>query len=64
MKTYELNGRLYKFADDKVPAGAVLHTKAEAPAKKTEPVEEKPEKVETKAKKAPANKSRKAGANK
>lgn len=70
MKTYELNGRLYKFADDKVPAGAVLHTKAEAPAKKTEPGEAKPEKVEepakveTKAKKAPANKSRKAGANK
>lgn len=65
MKTYELNGRLYKFADDKVPAGAVLHTKAKAPAKKTEPVEvEEPAKVETKAKKVPANKSRKAGANK
>lgn len=64
MKTYELNGRLYKFADDKVPAGAVLHTKAKAPAK-AEPVKvEEPAKVETKAKKAPANKSRKAGANK
>ena len=67
MKTYELNGRLYKFADDKVPEGAVLHTKAKAPEKKAETVkaeETKPEKVETKAKKAPANKSRKAGANK
>ena len=64
MKTYELNGRLFKFADDKVPAGAVLHTKVKAPAK-AEPVKvEEPAKVETKAKKAPANKSRKAGANK
>lgn len=69
MKTYELNGRLYKFDDDKVPEGAVLHSKAKAvPVKATEP---KPEKVEEpkaepekKAKKAPANKSRKAGANK
>lgn len=66
MKTYELNGKLYKFADDKVPEGAVLHSK-KAPEKKVEPVkaeETKPEKVETKAKKAPANKSRKAQANK
>lgn len=70
MRTYEYNGKLYKFADDKVPAGAVLHSKAKAPVK-TEPVKaDEPVKDEikaetkTKAKKTPANKSRKAGANK
>ncbi len=63
MKTYELNGRLYKFPDDKVPEGAKLHTKVKAPEKTAEKVE-KTEKAEVKAKKAPANKSRKAGANK
>jgi hypothetical protein len=45
MKVYEYKGKLYRFADDKVPAGAVLHGK------------EKP--VEVKQKK-PANKARKA----
>jgi hypothetical protein len=64
MKTYELNGRLYRFADDKVPAGAKLHGKAPAPVKAEPKQEEAPEQVETKAKKAPANKSRKAGSNK
>lgn len=67
MKIYELNGKLYRFADDKVPAGAVLHTKARKPKPvKVDPVtEETPEKkVETKAKKASANKARKAGSNK
>lgn len=63
MKTYELNGRLFKFPEDKVPAGAKLHSKQapkqEAP-KAAEPVEE----VKPKAKKAPANKARKAGADK
>ena len=64
MRTYEYNGKLYKFAEDKVPEGAVLHSKEKAPVK-TEPVKAEPEKkVETKAKKTPANKSRKAGANK
>lgn len=65
MRTYEYNGKLYKFADDKVPAGAVLHSKEKAPVK-TEPVkaDDSDKKVETKAKKTPANKSRKAGANK
>lgn len=63
MKTYELNGKLYRFSDDKVPAGAVLHGKK---VTKPEPVkvEEKTVEPEKKAKKAPANKSRKAGANK
>lgn len=62
MRTYEYNGKLFKFADDKVPEGAVLHTKAvvKADAVKTE----EPKTVEKKAKKATANKSRKAGANK
>lgn len=66
MKTYEYNGRLFRFAEDKVPAGAILHEKAKAPVK-AEPVKEEkpePEKVETKAKKAPANKARKVGSNK
>lgn len=60
MQTYEYNGKLYKFADGKVPAGAVLHRKAKA----EKPVEEKPAEVKTKAKKAPSNKARKAGADK
>lgn len=62
MKTYELNGKLFKFADDKVPYGAVLHVKA--PVKADVVKTEEPKTVEKKAKKAPANKSRKAGANK
>lgn len=60
MRTYEYNGKLYKFADDKVPAGAVLHSKEKAPVK----ADDSDKKVEAKAKKTPANKSRKAGANK
>lgn len=65
MRTYEFNGKLYKFAEDKVPEGAVLHTREKAPVK-AEPVkaDDSDKKVESKAKKAPANKSRKAGSNK
>lgn len=62
MRTYELNGKLYKFADNKVPAGAVLHGKA--PVKAEPVIADEPVKAETKAKKTPANKARKAGANK
>lgn len=62
MKTYELNGRLYRFADDKVPAGAVLHGKAKKP--EVEKVEVEPSEPKPKAKKAPQNKARKAGGNK
>lgn len=67
MKTYELNGRLFKFPDDKVPAGAKLHTKApvKKEQKEAEPAaKETVEEAKPKAKKAPANKARKAGANK
>jgi len=59
MKTYELNGKLYRFADDKVPEGAVLHGKK---AEKPMPAE-KAKEVKNKAKK-PANKSKKAVAKK
>lgn len=62
MKTYEYNGKLYKFADDKVPAGAVLHTTAVSKAENVQADEQKP--VEKKARKTPSNKSRKAGSNK
>lgn len=62
MRTYEYNGKLFKFADDKVPEGAILHTKAVVKADSVKTEEPKP--VEKKARKAPANKSRKAGANK
>lgn len=48
MKIYELNGKLYRFADDKVPEGAILHGKKE-------PKKEEPEVK----KKAPANKAKK-----
>ena len=61
-----LDVEFFRFAEDKVPAGAILHEKAKAPVK-AEPVKEEkpePEKVETKAKKTPANKARKAGSNK
>jgi hypothetical protein len=59
MKTYEFNGRLYRFAEDKVPDGAVLHI-----SKKPEPVTtDEPKTEEVKAKK-PSNKSRKKVANK
>ena len=59
MKIYSVNGNLRWFADGEAPEGAVLHSKAK---KAAEPV--KVPKPETKAKKAPANKSRKAGSNK
>lgn len=59
MKIYNVNGDLRWFADGEAPEGAVLHSKAK---KAAEPV--KVPKPETKAKKAPANKSRKAGSNK
>ena len=58
MKIYNINGDLRWYADGDAPAGAVLHSKK----KTVEPVEAPV--VETKAKKKPANKSRKAGANK
>lgn len=58
MKIYDINGELRWFADGEAPEGAVLHSKRKAaePMKVPEP--------EAKAKKAPANKLRKAGPNK
>ena len=58
MKIYDINGELRWFADGEAPEGAVLHSKKRAaePVKIPEP--------EIKAKKATANKSRKAGSNK
>lgn len=58
MKIYDINGELRWFADGEAPEGAVLHSKKRAaePVKVPEP--------EIKAKKATANKSRKAGSNK
>lgn len=64
MKTYEYNGRLFRFADDKVPAGAKLHTKEKAPEKVEAVKADEPEKAEPKAKKSGANKARKVRANK
>ena len=64
MKTYELNGKLYRFPEDKVPAGAKLHRKAPEPKQEPAKATETPEEVKPKAKKAPANKARKAGADK
>ncbi len=62
MRIYSVNGQKAWFADGEAPTGAILLTKE----KKTQPVEapvvEAP--VETKARKKPANKSRKAGSNK
>lgn len=57
-KIYNIDGDLRWFADGEAPEGAVLHSKKKAaePVKVPEP--------ETKAKKATANKSRKAGGNK
>lgn len=57
-KIYNINGDLRWFADGEAPEGAVLHSKKKAaePVKAAEP--------ETKAKKAPANKAKKAGGNK
>ena len=59
MKIYSVNGELRWFADGEAPEGATLHSKAK---KAAEPV--KAAEPETKAKKAPSNKSRKAGYNK
>lgn len=58
MKIYDINGELRWFADGEAPEGAVLHSKKRVaePVKIPEP--------EIKAKKATANKSRKAGSNK
>lgn len=64
MKTYELNGKLYRFPEGQAPAGAVIHSKAKKPQQEPAPATETPEEVKPKAKKAPANKARKAGANK
>lgn len=64
MKKYSVNGNLRWFEEGTQPEGAVLVTKKAVvkPVIKDEPVEAP--KVETKARKKPANKSRKAGANK
>lgn len=64
MKKYSVNGNLRWFEEGTQPEGAVLVTKKAVVklAIKDEPVEAP--KVETKARKKPANKSRKAGANK
>lgn len=65
MKKYFVNGDLRWFAEGTQPEGAVPATKKKAavkPSVKAEPVEAP--KVETKARKKPANKARKAGANK
>ena len=58
MKIYSVNGDLRWFADGEAPEGAILHSKKKAaePVKVPEP--------ETKVKKVPTNKSRKAGSNK
>lgn len=61
--TYEINGKLFRYPEGKAPAGAVLHSKAK-PEKVAAPTKDTPEEVKPKAKKAPANKARKAGANK
>ena len=58
-KIYNINGDLRWFTDGEAPEGAILHSKAK---KVVEPV--KVPEPETKAKKATANKSRKAGSNK
>lgn len=63
LKIYEYRGGLVKFDENNVPEGAVLHTKAKKPADKSVE-DEKPAEVKTKARKAPSNKARKAGANK
>lgn len=60
MKIYEVDGR--KVWLRTAPAGYEAPKKAE-PAK-AEPKEEPKAEIETKAKKTPANKARKAGANK
>lgn len=65
MKKYSVNGNLRWFEEGTAPEGAVLITKNKGivkPVIKDEPVEAP--KVETKARKKTANKSRKAGANK
>lgn len=57
-KIYDINGDLRWFADGEAPEGAVLHSKK----KTAEPV--KVPEPEIKAKKATANKAKKAGGNK
>lgn len=60
MKIFLVNGSKVWLDPEKAPAGAIPF---EQPKKAPEPVKV-PEEPETKAKKAPANKSRKAGGNK
>ena len=65
LKKYSVNGDIRWYEEGTQPGGAVLVAKKKAivkPVIKDEPVEAP--KVETKARKKPANKSRKAGANK
>ena len=61
MKNYIVNGSMRRYPEGKAPEGAVPAFKAPKPVKKEEPAE-KP--VEKKAIKKPANKAKKAGANK
>lgn len=59
MKNYIVNGFMRRYPEGQAPEGAVLAGKAE---KKAEPAKE--ELIEKKAIKKPANKAKKAGANK
>lgn len=61
MRIYSVNGDLRWYEDGQAPAGAILHVKNRPERKAEEP---KIEAVESKTKRKPANKSRKAGANK
>lgn len=65
MKIYLVNGRKVWLDENNVPAGAVAYGAEKKVEKKVEKKAEPAEvKTETKAKKAPANKARKAGSNK
>lgn len=60
MKVYRMpNGRRYRFADDKVPPGAILEEKKVEKKEEETPVETKTKTTANKAKK-PANKAKKA----
>lgn len=62
MKIFFLNGRKVWLDEKNLPDGAVACGVEKKEQEKTEPAKEV--KIETKAKKAPANKARKAGSNK
>ena len=63
MKMYMLNGRRVWLDENDLPEGADLCGKKKESEKIAEPAEVKTE-TKAKARKAPANKSRKAGSNK